>query len=243
MEWYEVLIAAFVTAIVGLNSIVRIPPKHFGVSVRFGRLSNRVLREGIQFKAPLIDSVPAEMIYSLHFRQVSAEAETNAKGGAQVVLSFSIIWRPDPRIRNAEGAIRFVEYDEQIIHDGLLNKAASSVLRCSGDYTFHDLLNNPGGFEDCVKDRLQSAQLERLFGIELVDAAIRQLAFASQKWIEGPIIGDFVAAFVRRQLDLGSPFDSALEMAQLIWNLSHKDIMELKGVRELATFANIRGSL
>ena len=240
MEWFQVAILLGVAGVLLANSLVRIPHGHFGIPVRFGRSTGRALYEGYRFKVPLLDSVPPERIYSLKPRVVPVDGRVNTRDGAHVTLSVSVIWKPDPVLQGPSGEIRYLEADEETVHAALKARVGSCLRRCGGDTDATTLLRDPGGFEDCVSGLLRSEHLEPKYGIQIVDAAVREATFAekSQPYLEGDLIGQHVAQFIRRQLDAGIGQAAALEMAQLVWGLSQKAIREVQGVEQLRSLGD-----
>lgn len=151
------LISTLITELLIYDSVVVIKPVRFGVVLRFKRRTGRILREGLNFVLPIIDTVE---VYDQRIGSESIPLSFFSKDNLEVILKFMVQWYPDPTIfykdsnvSEKENLNRFMANTEETIASGISEVIKSIVGNIIGKvsaYTFIDKKKAVGRYIDCV---------------------------------------------------------------------------------------------
>ena len=130
---------------------VSIKAAHFAVPTRFGRRLKRILFEGLNLKAPLIDKVKEEYAYSLKPQTLPIKFTFVTKDRIKLKVEGLIRYQPDPDIPNKETDLcRFVEIEYDTLKNGLNSKVESDLGRLGGVHKWKDFVEKRRSLENYI---------------------------------------------------------------------------------------------
>lgn len=133
-----------------LNSVRIVPPVHYGIVIRLGRRTGKILPEGLHFVMPLIDLVK---IYEYKLDTKIIKLSFFSKDNLEIIIQALVQWRPDRRVKTNEGQNKFIENKEETIISGLGEAIKSVIGDIIGQVTALTFVNKKKAVEqyiDCL---------------------------------------------------------------------------------------------
>lgn len=120
MGWLTVLGLLLIIGTLIVNAIVIVPTVHFGQVLRFKRRTGRILKEGLHFVVPFIDSVE---LFKSELVTTDVGESFFSKDNLEIMIKGSVQWRPDEALLDST----FVEMSENTITKGLVDTIKSEL--------------------------------------------------------------------------------------------------------------------
>lgn len=124
MDLFLLLILLLIAVVLFLKSIVMIPTACFGVVVRFGRRTGRILHEGINLRLPLIEVVQS---ISMELDTTPIDTTFFTRDNLELSVVGSLQWAPTHRICDEIGRNRFLDIDKRTIAKGITDAIESEL--------------------------------------------------------------------------------------------------------------------
>jgi regulator of protease activity HflC (stomatin/prohibitin superfamily) len=119
-----VLLLLLLAGILLQDSFVQIPTAYFGVVLRFGKRTGRVVFEGIRVKLPYIEEV---RLINEQLTTIPVEATCLTRDNLQLTIFGSLQWAPSPKVSDQSGRNQFLAIDESTIPTGIQDAVESEL--------------------------------------------------------------------------------------------------------------------
>ncbi len=156
-----------------LNSITTVPAGKRGIVMKFGKVQDYVLNEGLHFKNPIGTSV--EMM-SVRVQRTDIEVPVGTKDLQTITTNLALNWHIEPDQVNR--IYQQIGESEQIV-ERIINPAISEVLKAATPQkTTEEILKQRSELKNEI-DRELKNRLEK-YGIRIDDVSLVNIAFSPE---------------------------------------------------------------
>ena len=163
-----IILAIFVLIVI-LNSFTAVPTGFIGVKTTFGKVSNSVIEEGLNFKIPFIEKI---VLIDCRTQKAEINCSTASKDLQEVYLNVAINYNVNRSTAQTLYKEVGVNYASIIISPSLLE----SVKSITAQYTAEELITKRTEVSDKMEELLKSKIETR--GFNVVDFNITDLNFS-----------------------------------------------------------------
>ena len=156
--------------IILLNSFTAVPTGFIGVKTTFGKVSNSVIEEGLNFKVPFIEKI---VLIDCRTQKAEINCSTASKDLQEVYLNVAINYNVNRTTAQTLYKEVGVNYASIIISPSLLE----SVKSITAQYTAEELITKRTEVSDKMEELLKSKIETR--GFNVIDFNITDLNFSA----------------------------------------------------------------
>lgn len=156
-------------AIVILASITTVPTGYVGVKTRFGQVQNDVIQEGLNTKAPFIESI---VKIDCRTKKIETETSTASKDLQEVSLKVAVNYNVNKETANNLYKEVGITYEDVIVNPSILE----SVKAITAQYTAEELITKRAEVSNKMQELLEEKIETR--GFNIVDFNIIDLNFS-----------------------------------------------------------------
>lgn len=159
----------FILVIVGCASITTVPTGYVGVKTRFGEVQNDVIQEGLNTKAPFIESI---IKIDCRTKKLETASSTASKDLQEVSLKVAVNYNVNKETANTLYKEVGTTYEDVIVNPAILE----SVKAITAQYTAEELITKraevSNKMQDLLKEKIEAK------GFNIVDFNITDLDFS-----------------------------------------------------------------
>lgn len=156
-------------AIVIFASITTVPTGYVGVKTRFGQVQNDVIQEGLNTKAPFIESI---VKIDCRTKKIETETSTASKDLQEVSLNVAVNYNVNKETANNLYKEVGTTYEDVIVNPSILE----SVKAITAQYTAEELITKRAEVSNKMQELLEEKIENR--GFNIVDFNIIDLNFS-----------------------------------------------------------------
>ena len=164
-----VAIVVIVLSII-FGSITTIPAGHRGVVIRFADVTGRVLDEGLQAKAPFLDSV---VTMSVQTQKYEADAASASRDLQDVSTTIALNWHLDPSMADEVYREIGLDYIDRIAAPAI----QETIKQVTAKFNAEDLILKREEVKAAIEENLSTRLMER--GIITEAVSITEFQFSS----------------------------------------------------------------
>ena len=188
------LIIAIAAITLGSTAAVRVPAGHRGVLLTWGKVEDRILSEGLNFKIPFSQSV---VLMNVQIQKAESTESTATKDLQEVSTTVAVNYRLDPLAVNEVYKDLRQDYVDRVIKPNIEEslKATTALFRAEELVTKRPEVKQT--FDDTLEERLS------IFNIQIVSVSLTDFQFSSgfSAAIEAKVTAEQQALVAKNELE------------------------------------------
>ena len=188
------LIIAIAAITLGSTAAVRVPAGHRGVLLTWGKVEDRILSEGLNFKIPFSQSV---ILMNVQIQKAESTESTATKDLQEVSTTVAVNYRLDPLAVNEVYKDLRQDYVDRVIKPNIEEslKATTALFRAEELVTKRPEVKQT--FDDTLEERLS------IFNIQIVSVSLTDFQFSSgfSAAIEAKVTAEQQALVAKNELE------------------------------------------
>ena len=188
------LIIAIAAITLGSTAAVRIPAGHRGVLLTWGKVEDRILSEGLNFKIPFSQNV---VLMNVQIQKAESTESTATKDLQEVSTTVAVNYRLDPLAVNEIYKDLRQDYVDRVIKPNIEEslKATTALFRAEELVTKRPEVKQT--FDDTLEERLE------IFNIQIVSVSLTDFQFSSgfSAAIEAKVTAEQQALVAKNELE------------------------------------------
>jgi len=191
------LIALIIIILLGLaltGAIIQVPPGHRGVLLTFGKVEDTILKEGLNFKMPIAQSV---VFMNIQLQKAESIESTGTKDLQEVSTTVVVNFRLNPSKVNLIYQDLREDYVSRVVKPNIEEtlKATTAYFKAEELITKREQVKST--FDDILKERLS------LFNIEVVAVSLTDFQFSKSfsDAIEAKVVAEQNALQAKNKLE------------------------------------------
>jgi len=175
METLIIILILIVAALLS-DAFVEIPSHHFGVVMRLGKRTGKIVYEGLRIKMPFIEKVA---IFSTAPVRINIETTFTTKDKLTLKCEGSIEYVANPLIKDDKGRNVYIT-TKDIISETLNKEIQSKLGSLGGNYQAEDFIQNRQAIGDIINSFLR---LEEPYHLKFGEVSVENIInFYNSHW-------------------------------------------------------------
>lgn len=188
------IIIAIIGVIILSQAAVSVPAGHRGVLLTFGKVENKVLQEGLNFKTPFTQSV---IFMNVQIQKAESTESTATKDLQEVSTTVAVNFRLDPFMVNEIYKDLREDYVSRVIKPNIEETLKATTAQYRAEELVTKRAEVKATFDDILVERL------RKFNIEVVSVSLTDFQFSTSftAAIEAKVIAEQQALQAKNTLE------------------------------------------
>jgi len=164
-----VIVIVIIGGLVGVGAFVQVPAGNRGVVVSFGRVEDRILGEGLNFKVPVMQTV---VLINVQIQKAESTESTATADLQEVSTTVAVNFRLEPSKVNEIYQDLRQDYIDRVIKPNI----EEGLKATTAEYRAEELITKRAE----VKDKLDQILAERLeeFNIQVISVSLTDFQFS-----------------------------------------------------------------
>lgn len=169
---FIIYLPILIITIIILNNVFVVKPSEYGVIKQFGKIVKIVDQEGLNIKAPFIQSVSKLPKHVLFYDVPATEINTFDK--KRILVDYYTLWRITDPIQMLE-TLKTIDGAEARLSDIMYSSVRNELGKLEYGAIINPADNNRGSVDLIVQENINSILKGNLNGIEIVDIQMKRI--------------------------------------------------------------------
>jgi regulator of protease activity HflC (stomatin/prohibitin superfamily) len=192
------LIVLLIIAIAGIiivsTAVVSVPSGYRGVLLTWGKVENRILNEGLNFKIPFSQSI---ILMNVQIQKAESTESTATKDLQEVSTTVAVNYRLDPFYVNVVYQDLRQDYADRVIKPNIEESLKATTALYRAEELVTKRAEVKGTFDDILAERLS------IFNIQIVSVSLTDFQFSQgfSEAIEAKVTAEQEALVAKNELE------------------------------------------
>jgi regulator of protease activity HflC (stomatin/prohibitin superfamily) len=165
-----IVILVIIAALVAVNGFVTVPAGFRGVLLTYGKVENKILPEGLNFKIPLVQTVE---LMDVQIQKAESVESTATNDLQEVSATIAVNFRLDPNAVNMIYRDLRRDYVDRVIKPNIEESLKATTALFTAEQIITNRATIKATFDDILEERLS------LFNIDLIAVSLTDFQFSA----------------------------------------------------------------